>query len=407
MGPTITDKEIIGHPILWASEADGTRVLAFYRADGKTYAISAADFPQMEKIFRIVSERSDAISYKYVENIFLDWARNRLKGTTSSKFRDQLVGAIQRDVRKRDVWVPIANFEIELSFAFGSAKVEPLTSATFAEFQNAGPPPNDEQQLQVEMLFDRLRKQFQGLAAAVVTVTAEPTRAEERARIIAQDIVGLLRFFSPAAANPAMLGPIDLAGSEFLPATTLFVVSDTSITITEGITTTSTIGHWLLSSANLRSLSKSGLTAASNLLDSSSLSNFGSAVRSALIAYGKGTTFPSPIDRLTHTILALETVLIKHRLEPVQPYIAQRLSKLFDLQTDRERVAQVSRRAFRISERSRLVELSPHELETLYEFSIYAYSALRTALRNAFTFETRAQFVNAVELHTAASADAK
>jgi hypothetical protein len=157
-------------------------------------------------------------------------------------------------------------------------------------------------------------------------------------------------------------------GADVVPITKHIVPSETTFSMSDA-TAAKDVAFWRLSLRELEYLQANGLQEAGRLVLQEGLSDFSTAVRSSLIVYGKGTTFPDPIDRLTHTLSALEGVLLKHQLEPVQANVADRMSFLLaKSHVEREGVSQVVRQAYRLREWPRLKAFTRREDELLMTF---------------------------------------
>jgi hypothetical protein len=78
----------------------------------------------------------------------------------------------------------------------------------------------------VKALFSGLRKKMQGGAAVVIEIVAEHSYAYEKGLAFASDVVGLLRFFSPASNRFWWVCPNALLGAESIPQSFALLLSE-------------------------------------------------------------------------------------------------------------------------------------------------------------------------------------
>jgi hypothetical protein len=156
--------------------------------------------------------------------------------------------------------------------------------------------------------------------------------------------------------------------------------------------------YWRISRDDLIRLQQVGLSAAGRLVRTEGLSEFALAVRSSILLYSKGTTFPDPIDRLVHALSSLEGVLLKHIMEPSEYNVGERMSLLLAqekaVRTDIEHNV---REAYRLRGQHGATILVPNEQASLARFIGNAYHVLQIALANVPSVTTKADFVDAVE----------
>jgi hypothetical protein len=395
----ITDRDLIGQVTFWGQEVDGQTAFGFIQHEGKSHGLSQSDFDGVDSLIDVALGAAWArtsLSRDFVEKAFIDWARKRFEGDEKS-FAEVLSAGAREEVTKVEVWAPMANVEVECAFDFGPVRIEPVTAAVIQRMRSSGPQPRPEQEPQVTQLFDKLKDDIQGYAAVVVPMDAEPSFAEERALRVAQDVVGLLRFFSPAGSASFLFSPVALAGAEYIPQSKLIVLSDGAFSYTHGLLP-KRMGHWRVSAQQISELTSGPLVPAASLVMLEGLSEFSLAVRASLLTYSKGTTLVDPLDRLRNCLSALEGVFLKHEMEPRAHSIANRLSFILARgDPEREAVKQVIRQIYWLQSQPQLSAYGRREEELITVFTSYAYSALRAVLANSPNFETTAQFVMAVE----------
>ncbi|MBS0193861.1 MAG: hypothetical protein JSR34_06415 [Proteobacteria bacterium] len=395
----ISSSDLVDTPVFWGLDINSERVVAFIEKDGKRLGLSEQDFRSLDDLIDVLLAASGTrsrLSRSFVEETFIGWARERFAGGERT-FVDA-VSALARDkVQQVEVWAPVAHLEIEEAFEFGPVRIAPMTAEQIDKMQALHANFPQDQAQPVKDTFDTFRKGVQGFAAVVISIEAEWGLAMERGRRVAQDVVSLLRFFSPGAMSSAEFCPVALMGSEYIPSSKLLLLAETGFCMSEGLVDQN-VRFWRMPSKQLAHIRTSGLDNASLLVLPDGLSEFALAVRSSLILYSRGVTLTDPLDRLRHTVSALENVLLKHEMEPAAASVAARISFLVPKERrDRSLIAHMVQQVYWLQVHPHLEPLTPRESELLNTFTQYSYSALQTALCNMQSFNWKRDFVNAVD----------
>lgn len=398
-GVTVTDKEMLSVPLVWASDADGRRAVVFIYKDGARFGLDEEAFTEMQALTESVL-RSDwarrMLSRGFIEKIIIKW----LQDSFQAQDRKSLAETIARDgrqaVQPQELWAPIANLEIQNSFVVGPAEVATITKAMIDELEANALDSAPHQRDSIVGLFNKLRERMQGFAAVVFRLTAEAEKIEEDGTVIAQVVVAFLRFFSPPAVNFPAVSANALLGSELLPRSNLLVLGDGTFSYKEAILVPNA-PHWRIPEEILKQM-KPGLDAVGALLRPEGLNPFALAIRSSLLLFSTGATFASPIERLSYTLSALEALLLRHSAEPTEFDVADRMGLLLTQdRTQREEVARNVREAYWLRRRQDISPLLPREMGSVATFVRRAHGVISTALSNVGRFETVPEFVNAVE----------
>ncbi|WP_157656146.1 hypothetical protein [Burkholderia ubonensis] len=395
----ITDRELIGPITFWGQEVNGGAAIMFLQYEGKSYGLVENDYKSLDSLTDAVLKAAWArtsLSRKFVETAFFDWARQQFPAAQLS-FPEALSDAARDTVTNVEVWAPIANMEVEQGFDFGPVRIESMTAAVMENLRSRAPSPRPEQQQEVGQFFEKLRGEIQGYAVAVVSIEAEPAFAVERALRIAQDAVGLLTFFSPAAPRSYLFSPVALAGAEYIPTSKLIALYEGGFHYSESVLP-KRVGHWRLSTQQISELNSDLLEAAASLVVSEGLSEFALAVRASILIYSKGATLVAPLDRLRNCLSALEGVLLRHDMEPRAHSIANRMSFLLTRGgADGEAVKKIVQQIYWLQAQPQLTEQGHRESELITTFTSYAYHVLHVALGNVQTINSKVQFVAEID----------
>ncbi|MGQ8845414.1 hypothetical protein ACUTQW_23570 [Serratia sp. TSA_7] len=395
----ITDRELIGPITFWGQEMNGGAALMFLQHDGKPYGFLEKDYKCLDSLIDAVMEAAWArisLSRKFVETAFFDWARQQFP-TAQTSFSDGLSDVAREKVTNVEVWAPIANMEVEQGFDFGPIRIESITAVVMENLRSRVPSPWIGQEQEVSQFFEKLRDEIQGYAVAIVSIEAEPEFAVERAFQIAQDAVGLLTFFSPAAPSSYLFSPVALAGAEYIPTSKLIMLYEGGFCHSESILPKH-VGRWRLSAQQISVLNSDLLEAAGSLVVSEGLSEFALAVRTSILIYSKGATLLAPKDRLRSCLSALESILLKHDMEPRAHSLANRMSIILSRKgVDDEDVKKTIQQIYWLLEQPQMTEQGHRESELIATFTTYAYNVLHVALGNVQTFSSKVQFVVEVD----------
>ena len=177
---------------------------------------------------------------------------------------------------------------------------------------------------------------------------AEHERAKEEGGEIARSAVGLLRFFAPPASSLRAVCPIAPLGFQIVPLAKTIIFGEGTFSYTEGVLP-GVSTHWQLSNNHLVELQEQGLTTVADLVDPGDLGDFALAVRSSVLLFSAGMTFPDILNRLVHTFSSMERLLLRHSAEPTEFTVGQRMSFLLteDAAT-REQIGHNIREAYRL-----------------------------------------------------------
>ena len=397
---TLTDKEIIGTPRMWGNDIHGNRVFVFILDKTGAYGLSEEDYSEI----RAVTEAGlkfpwaeKSLSRKFIEEAAISWLQASFGKAEHVSFSSYLQNNTADTVKPLTLWAPIAHFEVESSFSFGPVEIKPITAAMLDELETQFVKARTEDAEKVKLLFDNIRGRMQGFAAVVIEMTGEPERLMEEGSETAKAAVGLLRFISPAAANPHLTSGVALLGKDLIPAHHLIVLGDENFTYTEGNDTPGYPGMRI--PENAFGKLKSAFDALGSLVRPEGLTPFAFVVRASLLLFGTGLTLSDTLDRLSYSASAMEKLLLRHSAEAREFNVAERMRVLISQSKDGDDndVALSAREAYRVLARRDLSPLAPYQREAAFFFSLNAYRVLRVALSNTKNFNTAQEFIVSID----------
>jgi hypothetical protein len=372
IGATLTSDEIIETPIVWGNDSDGRPVIAFLASGAETFGLDANAYMELQQLAEKVLAADwakEALSRNFIEETAVHWLRSSFRVTPHATLSDAISGSV---------------------------KIAPITRIMIDELEAKGIESSPRQRDDIATLFKDLRSRMQGLAAVVVRVEAEPIRGYEHGYAIAQDVVGLLRFFSPVASDSRRVCSTALLGMEPIPHSQTLVLGEGHFSFRDAAAFAPFV--WRLSKQHLQALWGSGLSETSCLVSPFNLNEFSLAVRASLLLYSTGMTLHQPADRLVYILSSVEGILLRHFKETPEFKLEERMSLLASSDKgEREKVARNAREAYRFRRRHGASVLTPYDASSLGMFVHNTYRVLRVALENVGKFATKADFIDAVD----------
>jgi hypothetical protein len=221
----VTSREMIGAPRITATSGLGSTEGIFTYRGTDPVSITGENLANFLKLIdRVIGTKvlATSLSEEYVRKIALGWCLE--EPSERKPFSKVLMNCAARDVSSNQILIPISGLETEEDFEFGPSKIVTMSKSFFDHAETRFVQEKPERADEVATVFKRWRKQFQGKAAVAVTIQGEKVYAQQKAYSIANDVVGLLRFFHYAAFSWKHFCPCAPAGAEYLPLRKTFVV---------------------------------------------------------------------------------------------------------------------------------------------------------------------------------------
>jgi hypothetical protein len=400
---SLTDSDIVGEIILGHSDPiTGHQVARFFPFSGYVFGLVEQDYVALRQLTEtILKEKrfSNLVSLEFVEAEIFSWCRDRYCQATTEFLSDRLAARINSAVKPVTIWYPVAHMEVETSFSLGPVEVKPISGSLLDkwEFNLTKVAPEDAKE-NVNAFFQRLRGKVVGLAAVVVTTSAEQGHAYATGPETADIAIGFMRFFHFPSLTPWKTSSVALLGSEHIPKAEGFIFHDgPAFGHISGVRDTRWT-PWQLSNSELSGINNAGLAQLGDLIIDDNLSEFQSRVRNSVLTYSKGAAIPNLNDRLVYTCSALEGLLLVDGSEPIQYNLSDRMAFLTEKDPERRhRVVRVVKDAYKL--RSQYVHhmVSMSEAETLQEFFTSAWRTIQAAILQPGQFKTTIQFIAAID----------
>ncbi len=398
---TITRKDILDDPIIWTVSDSGENAIVFIFKNNQAFGLEESAYKDVRRLADQVLKAKwarSSLGSKFVEQNIILWCRASFESEHPTELAEAMSSAAKNSIQLRTMWAPIAGLEVEDAFPFGFANIAPITKSMIDEMESSSLENTPQQADNIRELFKKLRSEMQGLAAVTFEFEAEPSYVVDKGLSVANDAMGLLRFFSDSSFNPWISSPNSPLGSEYLPKMNILVLGpEGSFSWTTGILSKN-IANWSISNQDLRRLIAGGLNKAGCLLDETNLNQFQLKIRSSIITYTKGITLSEINDRLVYTLSALESLFLRNSSEPIQQNLGERMAFLVT-KIGKERIDIVKNVRNIYNMRSQYVHhrVSAIEEESLQEFILIARTALWISLQQIDNFETIESFHDAID----------
>jgi len=397
---TITDKDIVGDIVGWLADTQKRQFFAFIRVGDSVFGLPEDAYMLIDDLIDEILKANFAqkfLSRDFIHQSILNWIRNTYKPEIV-EFFSFLSDFCTASIKKFTFYAPISNFEIEEPFDFGGTKIRSLDNEFFIHLEAMLTSHKQKNPEETTKFISKIRKKMQGYAAIVIEFEAEKGFAFEKGNAIASEAVGLLRFLSPSSERSFLLCPVELMGYQPIPEFHFMLLGeDKSFSYTSGVVPKN-IGHWQLPKLHLNLIQNNGLPELGHLLSSEKQNDFQKRLKKSIINYTKGTTFSDLGDRLLYTCSSLESLLLKDGSEPIQQNLAERMAFLLSKDANARRTIVKNVKDI-YSMRSRYVHHRTLQAEeqTIGMFTYYAFTFLKTALKNIYAFNSTNDFIHAIE----------
>jgi len=343
-----------------------------------------------------------SLSTSFIETSLFTWLRKRFeRKEVNPSFTAFLVAQAGEAVETITLWTPVAYLEIEIPIQISRSELRPLSKRVIDEWEGKIAALSSEQDRDsLVELFNRLRKDFQGLAAVVTKVEAEPDRASEIALEEAERITSVLGICSEAILTPDIKCVSRIKGSEHLrECTTILEFEADAFQVHNKVLEGSPV-PWRLTKKDIADFRSVLLDKVSRLLAADSMSEFGVTVLNSILLYSKAAFTSDPVEKLVYMLSALESVLLKNENEPIQQNLAERLAIFTERGLEaRKRIIKIVKSVYSVRSRYLHHGHLHSELELIKEFMYCVWIFFTKLVAHAECFSTKDDFIGTIDDH--------
>lgn len=179
---------------------DGGQMLGLFDSDH-------ADLVRLAEGMQKSIAPHSVVSLQALHDLIFEWVKLKHRRSINSTMTEYVLNESEKLIREVEIWIPISLLYIQSPFSFGKVSFSAITKGMIDEWeQRAISKASDAKETEsIHVGFERYRKEFQGLAAAIIKVEAETERAHEIAFEEIDRTISVLRFLSAANFHPAKI----------------------------------------------------------------------------------------------------------------------------------------------------------------------------------------------------------
>lgn len=310
----------------------------------------------------------------------------------------RLVQEISPDIVERTAWVPVAFLHIQSDLRFGDVVFRSIAREFLDRWVSSLTPSEGQQADQVQAHFQRLRENFQGLAAVTLTLEAEPERCAELASFAADRAVSLLRTFCMENLHPSACSYCLPHGRMPLLTDHVWLFGPGAVFSQKQAVAEPMPAPWVIADSNREELVRMGLQDLADLAGVTQPTEFQSRLLGALLIYNRANVSRDPLDKLNYVLVALETMLLRSDTESIQAGVADRLAFVVGRDAEeRIRIARLLRTCYDM--RSRFFHHGVRKENTAFleDFLKYAWAFFTRMVRSHRRFTTKNELLDSLE----------
>lgn len=397
---TISESEMAVRPRqATISDGLGNDIGRFFAHAGAQYGLLEKDYAEFASLVAGMQRTKGLVgkvSVSRLATLAFEWLEERYKQLTGLSLTDHVLARLPAEISRQEIWVPVANLYIESEFSLGQIAFKTLSRDLFDRWlaETGTEPAVNRWREDIE----EERRKLQGLAAATVSVEAEPERARELAYDAVEDTLALLRFFSPANHHPKAVSYCTILGKENEERAKCLTLRDERlIGIHSGVLGKGR-SRWVIDTEGLAIFRQGGLGVLDELLRTAKRSAYQERLYEALLLYSRSCLAKEVVDKLVYLIVPLESMLLRNESEPVQYSISERVAFLIgkDLE-DRKRIIRVVKKAYGLRSGFLHHGEAPEDLALMQEFMDIAWRSMHGLLINAQKFTAVEALLDAIE----------
>jgi len=340
------------------------------------------------------------LSRSFIEKKLFTWIKNKFqdKGFLET-FTEYLKREAILSIKQKTSWIPIAFLEVEIPFFISNSQIHPISKNIIGQWEKKCSLIATEDKKNVSKLFEKIKKDFQGLSAIVTSVEAEPEHAFNYVIEEAQRITSILGVFSRATLIPDIKCFSRIKGSEYIARSTVFFeLDDNKFEINNSMLDIPTPQYWRLSRRGIDEIKKMGLDKLSSFLAAESLKDFEQAVLNSILLYSKSAFTADPMEKVVHILSALESILLRNENEPIQQNLAERIAVFStDELEDRKSIIKTIKSVYKIRSKYLHHGFNSSELNLLFYFMVRVRSFFIKLIKNTDHFNSKEEFIISID----------
>jgi len=401
---TITEKELIGRMAHSLVDFKGNEVARFFEYKGKSVGLKNDAYKAYSKLCEAIqrtSSLSDTVSLTTVKKIVFEWLQGRYEGSINASLLSFAIPQIESKIQPLEILIPIYSLMIQSGFSVGRVKFQPITGALIDEWQSkmvVGR--SEEQKARMTEYVQHERIKIQGLAAGILTITAEKERAGQIALEEVERMLNLLRFWEPVNLHPALISHCAILGKQNQQTTNYYVFENSILSSSTASIFDKGYRPWKIDNGFIGVIQQDGLSVINDILSNDKRTILQRTIIDTLQLYSKCGLSVDYSDKLLYLLVTLESLLLKGSSEPIQQNVGERMA--FALSPNRlVRMKIVSNFKQVYDLRSKFLhhgnDVESVHVDALQEFMLNVWNCLRLVIHSHNKFQTREQLIEAID----------
>jgi hypothetical protein len=400
---TLTSEDIVGEIERGVVDEAGEQIAKYFTYQGREIGLEEKDYEQFIRLCESIQKAIKpflSVSRTAVEKQVFAWIRDHFCGNTDATLIAYILPKLETEVAELEVWVPIAQLRVESSILIGKIVIRPISEELINQWRDIffSEIP-DEKKANIPDLFEqRLKKEFQGWSAGVITLAAEPKAAEDLAIHETERSLAILSMFSTAALTPKATCYAAVMGRENIESINAFTFKDGVFSGLSWRQVDKSQTIWNLDNATVADARKAGLDILSELLSRAKPTEFQKTVLASVLLYAKATRATELSNKLVYLLASLEGMFLKDENEPIQQNLGERIATLIGTNLENKKGIIKNIKAI-YGLRSAFLHHA-HTIDNRNELEMFMRNAWRATMSAAGkhdSFTTRQDFASAID----------
>ncbi len=342
------------------------------------------------------------LSYEFIEEVFFEWLKQEIGNKeVLETFIGYLDNRAKQNIKPMTLWVPIAFLEVETPFTVANTKICILSQEVLQKWRDDSIVLMDqENKNRVMEHFEKIKKEYQGLACVVIEVNAEPEYALKYAIEKAQRVTSILGIFSRGTWEANVKCVSTIKGSEHTMSATVFSAKNKDNNFSMNISEIEKIPikYWRLTEKDIFNINKWGLASISLLLTSKNKTKFEQLIEHYIFIYAKVAFTDEPVEKIIYILTSLESVLLKNNSESIVENLSVRMAFCIASGLEERKILiKLIKNIYSI--RSSYIHHgeTSSELADISKFMEYVWIFFVKLVNNHKSYSTKEEFISAIE----------
>lgn len=327
---TITPGDLRGPIVSRQADRFGREIARYISDDQGTWGLEGDGYGDFLRAVRILHQQRqirDLVSEKTVSDLVFEWLYETKADRVGAPLLEYVLPKLEPLIKEIEVIIPIFGLHVETTIQVGNVGIADLTGEEMETWRSASLKHARGKEAEVNQLHDRLKKKYQGRAAAHYLTRAEAEYGIQRAMEEAELSVAALRLFSVGAFLPERPTVVALSGRERVPrAAFVLLATNDEFTSSEYLLHAEDIEPWILDNPKITQALPRVVGHWSELLKQSERSSFQEIALRSMLLYSRATQYRNISEKLIHIFSGIESILLRNENEPISSSVADRLA---------------------------------------------------------------------------------